>query len=168
MPRRTTLGARLARMGFADPAQAERLICGELALDIDGDDAELFEALGAAADPDLALAALARVAPDRELLAAAREDPGLRARLTAVLGTSVALGDHLARHPEGWRLLRGPEPLACPTAQELRTLMLTAVGADAGAAPAAAGAAGPARPSRCGSPTGGGCCTWPPGTSPAR
>ncbi len=144
MPRRTTLGARLARMGFADPAQAERLICGELALDIDGDDAELFEALGAAADPDLALAALARVAPDRELLAAAREDPGLRARLTAVLGTSAALGDHLARHPEGWRLLRGPEPLAGPTAQELRTLMLTAVGA--GAAPGGAGAhpAGPA------------------------
>ena len=101
MPRRTTLSGRLARMGFADPAQAERLICGELALDIDGGDAELFEALGAAADPDLALAALARMPRDRELLAAARADPGLRARLTAVLGASAALGDHLARHPDG-------------------------------------------------------------------
>ena len=80
MPRQTTLSARLARMGFADPARAERLICGELALDIDGDDAELFEALGSAADPDLALAALARMPRDRELLAAAHEDPGLRAR----------------------------------------------------------------------------------------
>jgi len=142
MPRRTTLSARLARMGFADPAQAERLICGDLALDIDGDDADLFDALGAAADPDLALAALARMPRDEQLLAAAREDPGLRTRLTAVLGTSAALGDHLARHPGGWRLLRGPGPLACPTAQELRTLMLAAATADAGAAGAAAVPAG--------------------------
>src|SRR5437773_5392393 len=115
MPRRTTLGARLARIGFADPAQAERLLC-ELALDVDAGDAELLEALGAAADLDLALAALARMPRDAELLAAAREDSGLRGRLAAVLGTSVALGDHLARHPEGWQLLRGPAPLACPTA----------------------------------------------------
>jgi len=142
MPRRTTLSARLARMGFADPAQAERLICGELALDIDGGDAELFEALGAAADPDLALAALARMPRDRELLAAAREDPGLRARLTAVLGASAALGDHLARHPDGWRLLRGPEPLPCPSPQELRSDLLTAAGADPAAPEPVAGRAG--------------------------
>ncbi|HYB85992.1 MAG TPA: bifunctional [glutamine synthetase] adenylyltransferase/[glutamine synthetase]-adenylyl-L-tyrosine phosphorylase [Streptosporangiaceae bacterium] len=140
MPRRTTLSARLARMGFADPAQAERLVCGDLALDIDGGDAGLFDALGAAADPDLALASLARMPRDEQLLAAAREDPGLRTRLTAVLGTSAALGDHLARHPEGWRLLRGPGPLACPTARELRALMLAAVTADAGAVPAGADA----------------------------
>jgi len=142
MPRRTTLSGRLARMGFADPAQAERLICGELALDIDGGDAELFEALGAAADPDLALAALARMPRDRELLAAARADPGLRARLTAVLGASAALGDHLARHPDGWRLLRGPEPLPCPSPQELRSDLLTAAGADPAAPEPVAGRAG--------------------------
>src|SRR5215831_5404769 len=132
MPRRTTLGARLARMGFADPARAERLLC-ELALDADAGDAELLEALGGAADPDLALAALARMPRDAGLLATAREDPALRGRLAAVLGTSVALGDHLARHPEGWRLLRGAEPLACPTAGELRSALLAAVGADPGA-----------------------------------
>jgi len=142
MPRRTTLSARLARMGFADPARAERLICGELALDIDGGDAELFEALGAAADPDLALAALARMPRDRELLAAAREDPGLRARLTAVLGASAALGDHLARHPDGWRLLRGPEPLPGPSPDELRSALLTAAGADPATREPVAGHAG--------------------------
>jgi [glutamine synthetase] adenylyltransferase / [glutamine synthetase]-adenylyl-L-tyrosine phosphorylase len=143
MPRRTTLSARLARMGFADPAQAERLIRGELALDIDGSDAELFEALGAAADPDLALAALARMPRDRELLAAAREDPGLRARLTLVLGASAALGDHLARHPEGWRLLCGPGPLPVPSPEELRSDLLTATGADPAARDLVAAPAGP-------------------------
>jgi [glutamine synthetase] adenylyltransferase / [glutamine synthetase]-adenylyl-L-tyrosine phosphorylase len=142
MPRRTTLSARLARMGFADPAQAERLICGELALDIDGSDAGLFEALGAAADPDLALAALARMPRDRELLAAAREDPGLRTRLTLVLGASAALGDHLARHPDGWRLLCGPGPLPVPSAGELRSDLLTATGADPAAQEPVGGQAG--------------------------
>jgi glutamate-ammonia-ligase adenylyltransferase len=132
MPRQTTLSARLARMGFADPAQAERLL-SELALDAGSGDAELLEALGAAADPDLALAALARMPRDADLLAAAREDPGLRGRLAAVLGTSAALGDHLARHPDGWRRLCGPAPLARPSAGELRSALLAAVGADPGA-----------------------------------
>src|SRR5499427_10669924 len=130
MPRRTTLSAQLARMGFADPAQAERLSGGDLALDVDGGDAGLLAALAGAADPDLALAALARMPRDAELLAALHQDSGLARRLALVLGASVALGDHLARHPEGWRILRGPEPLACPSAGELRSALLTAVGAD--------------------------------------
>ena len=133
MPRRTTLSARLARMGFADPAQAERLAGGDLALDIDSGDAGLLAALAAAADPDLALAALARMPRDAELLTALHQDADLARRLALVLGASAALGDHLARHPEGWRLLRGPEPLACPSAGELRSALLTAVGADPGA-----------------------------------
>jgi glutamate-ammonia-ligase adenylyltransferase len=133
MPRRTTLSARLARMGFADPARAERLAAGDLALDVDGDDARLLAALAAAADPDLALAALARMPRDGGLLGALREDAGLCRRLALVLGASAALGDHLARHPEGWRLLRGPEPLARPSAGELRSALLAAAGADDGA-----------------------------------
>ena len=133
MPRRTTLGARLARMGFADPAQAERLAGGDLALDIGSGDAGVVAALAAAADPDLALAALARMPRDTELLTALHQDADLARRLALVLGASVALGDHLARHPEGWRLLRGPEPLPCPSAGELRSALLTAVGADPGA-----------------------------------
>jgi glutamate-ammonia-ligase adenylyltransferase len=144
MPRRTTPAARLARLGFADPAQAQRLV-DSLALDADGDDAVVLEALAAAADPDLALTALARMPRDEALLAALREDPGLRARLAAVLGTSAALGDHLARHPEGWRLLSGPGPLHCPPAQELRAALLMAVGADPQAQEPVAGG-GPAAP----------------------
>ncbi|HUZ37903.1 MAG TPA: bifunctional [glutamine synthetase] adenylyltransferase/[glutamine synthetase]-adenylyl-L-tyrosine phosphorylase [Streptosporangiaceae bacterium] len=143
MPRQTTLTARLARMGFADPAQAERLVGTDLALDIDGDDADVLTALAGAADPDLALAALARIPRDEALLAALRDDPGLRRRLAAVLGASAALGGHLARHPDGWRLLAGPEALASPSAGELRTALLTAVGADPGAGEPAAGSAPP-------------------------
>jgi glutamate-ammonia-ligase adenylyltransferase len=146
MPRQTTPSARLARMGFADPARAERLANGDLALDIDGDDADLLAALGAAADPDLALASLARMPRDAELLSALRGDADLRTRLALVLGASAALGDHLARHPEGWRLLRGPEPLARPSAGELRSALLTAAGADPGAPEPVAGTAPPAGP----------------------
>ena len=151
MPRQTTPSARLARMGFADPARAERLASEDLALDIDGDDAELLAALAAAADPDLALAALARMPRDAALLSALREDAGLRRRLALVLGASATLGDHLARHPEGWRLLRGPEPLACPPAGELRSALLTAAGADPGAPEPVAGTAPPARQASRGS-----------------
>src|SRR4029077_17270124 len=132
MPRQTTLSARLARMGFADPTQAERLAGGDLALDTDSGDGGLLTALAAAADPDLALAALARMPRDTELLTALHQDADLARRLALVLGASAALGDHLARHPEGWRLLRGPEPLACPPAGELRSALLTAVAADPG------------------------------------
>ena len=90
-------------MGFADAARAERLVSDDLSLDADGADADLLAALAAAADPDLALAALARMPRDAELAAALRSDPGLRARLTAVLGASAALGDYLARHPGDWQ-----------------------------------------------------------------
>jgi [glutamine synthetase] adenylyltransferase / [glutamine synthetase]-adenylyl-L-tyrosine phosphorylase len=151
MPRRTSLAARLARMGFADPAQAERLV-ESLALDTGGDGAVLLEALGEAADPDLALAALSRMPRDEELLAAAVDDAGLRVRLAAVLGASAALGDHLARHPEGWRLLCGAEALTCPSAAELRAALLTAVGADAAAAEPVAGTAAPPPPPGGGHP----------------
>ena len=54
-PRRTTLAGRLARLGFADAARAERMV-GELRLDD-----QLIGVLGDAADPDLALTGLARL-----------------------------------------------------------------------------------------------------------
>src|SRR5690348_5368270 len=151
MPRRTTLSARLARMGFADPTQAERLASGDLALDIDSGDIDsgdggLLAALAAAADPDLALAALAWMPRDAELLTALDQDADLARRLALVLGASAALGDHLARHPEGWRLLRGPEPLASPSAGERRSALLTAVGAGPGAPEPVAADGGQAGP----------------------
>jgi [glutamine synthetase] adenylyltransferase / [glutamine synthetase]-adenylyl-L-tyrosine phosphorylase len=143
MPRRTTVAGQLARMGFADPARAERLAAG-MALDLDGDGADLLAAVAAAADPDQALAALDRLPRDGELAPALRADPVLRRRLTLVLGSSAALGDHLARHPDGWRLLAGTEPLVPPSAAELRAALLTAAGADPGAAEPVAGTSPPA------------------------
>src|SRR5262249_44639716 len=62
--RRTTLAGRLARLGFADAARAERLVV-ELRLDD-----ELIGALGDAADPDLALTGLARLLPSGDGAAA--------------------------------------------------------------------------------------------------
>ena len=59
VPRRTTAAGRLARLGFADPARAELLIEG-LAIDAGQEEETLIGALATAADPDLALAALAR------------------------------------------------------------------------------------------------------------
>jgi [glutamine synthetase] adenylyltransferase / [glutamine synthetase]-adenylyl-L-tyrosine phosphorylase len=119
-------------MGFADADRAERLLSEDLALDPEGADTDLLASLAAAADPDLALTTLARMPLSGDLLAALRADAGLRSRLTAVLGASAALGDHLARHPEDWRVLSGPDALRSPGAAELRADLLTAVGAKPG------------------------------------
>ena len=123
---RGTLAGQLAAMGFADTARARRLLTDELGLDPDGADAPLVEALAGAADPDLALGALARMGPGDELRAALRADEGLRDRLVTVLGVSAALGDHLARQPADWRLLAGPQALARPSAGELSAALLAA------------------------------------------
>ncbi len=153
MPR-GTLAGQLAAMGFGDTARARQLLTADLGLDPDGADAPLVEALAGAADPDLALAALARMAPDEELRAALRADEELRDRLVTVLGVSAALGDHLARQPGDWRLLAGPAALARPR------------GRGAGRDPARGHPQRRAatRPPSCGWPTGGGCCTWPRAT----
>jgi glutamate-ammonia-ligase adenylyltransferase len=119
-------------MGFADADRAERLLSEDLALDPEGADADLLVSLAAAADPDLALTTLARMPLSGDLLAALRADAGLRSRLTAVLGASAALGDHLARHPEDWQVLSGPDALRSPGAAELRADLLMAVGAKPG------------------------------------
>jgi glutamate-ammonia-ligase adenylyltransferase len=130
IPRGTTLAGRLASLGFADADGAERLITDGLALDIHGGDADLIEALAAAADPDAALAALVRLAPETGLLAALRADPDFRLRLTAVLGASTALADHLARHPGEWRVLTGPDAENGAGPGALRAELLTSVNAD--------------------------------------
>ena len=101
---RGTLAGHLASIGFADTARARQLL-GELGLAADGVDGPILAALAASANPDLALAALARMAPGAELHRALRADALLRDRLISVLGISAALGDHLARHHADWRLL---------------------------------------------------------------
>ena len=45
--------------------------------------------------------------PDRDYTHALRAEEDFRDRLTAVLGVSTGLADHLARHPEDAELLRG-------------------------------------------------------------
>ena len=62
--------------------------------------------------------------------AALRAEEDFRDRLTAVLGVSAGLADHLARHPEDAELLRGA--VARPAEAELRAALLRAVGADPG------------------------------------
>ncbi|MFE2379213.1 bifunctional [glutamine synthetase] adenylyltransferase/[glutamine synthetase]-adenylyl-L-tyrosine phosphorylase [Streptomyces sp. NPDC059398] len=108
--RRGSTFTRLLRHGFTDPAAAERLLdAPELAAV--RNDPVLLDALGATADPDLALLGLVRMAeaqqPDErqtllDTLIAAKP---LRDRLLGVLGASEALGDHLARHPHDWHAL---------------------------------------------------------------
>ncbi|MGO8886517.1 MAG: bifunctional [glutamine synthetase] adenylyltransferase/[glutamine synthetase]-adenylyl-L-tyrosine phosphorylase [Streptosporangiaceae bacterium] len=129
---RGTLAGQLAAMGFADTARARQLLTEDLRLDFEGADAALLDALAGAADPDLALTGLARLEPGAALRAALRTEPGLRARLFGVLGASAALGDHLARHPGDWQVLRGPDALRRPAGGELRAVLLTAVGARPG------------------------------------
>ncbi|MFE4666839.1 bifunctional [glutamine synthetase] adenylyltransferase/[glutamine synthetase]-adenylyl-L-tyrosine phosphorylase [Streptomyces sp. NPDC056716] len=114
--RRSSTFTRLLRHGFTDPSAAERLLDGPELAPV-RDDPVLLEALGATADPDLALHELVRLleaqpgpAGRRELLATLIAAKPLRDRLLGVLGASQALGDHLARHPGDWRELVTYEP----------------------------------------------------------
>ncbi|MFD7575759.1 bifunctional [glutamine synthetase] adenylyltransferase/[glutamine synthetase]-adenylyl-L-tyrosine phosphorylase, partial [Streptomyces sp. NPDC059810] len=108
--RRSSTFSRLLRHGFTDPSGAERLLDVPELSTLRGDDV-LLDALGATADPDLALRGLVRLVeaqPETErqtftttLLAA----KPFRDRLLGVLGASEALADHLARHPRDWESL---------------------------------------------------------------
>lgn len=108
--RRSSTFTRLLRHGFTDPSAAERLL--DLAdLSSVRSDPVLLEALGATADPDLALRGLVRLVEAEEaderqiLLDTLVTAKPLRDRLLGVLGASEALGDHLARHPRDWQAL---------------------------------------------------------------
>ncbi|MFB8037810.1 bifunctional [glutamine synthetase] adenylyltransferase/[glutamine synthetase]-adenylyl-L-tyrosine phosphorylase [Streptomyces sp. NPDC056004] len=108
--RRSSTFTRLLRHGFTDPSAAERLL--DLPdLSSVRSDPVLLEALGATADPDLALNGLVRLVEAEEaderrvLLDTLITAKPLRDRLLGVLGASEALGDHLARHPRDWQAL---------------------------------------------------------------
>ncbi|WP_405612477.1 bifunctional [glutamine synthetase] adenylyltransferase/[glutamine synthetase]-adenylyl-L-tyrosine phosphorylase [Streptomyces sp. NBC_00076] len=114
--RRSSTFTRLLRHGFTDPSAAERLLDSVELAPISRDPV-LLEALGATADPDLALHGLVRLLeaqPDptarRELLDTVIAAKPLRDRLLGVLGASAALADHLARHPNDWHVLFMYEP----------------------------------------------------------
>ena len=112
----------VGRLGLVDPPAGERL--EQLGWYGHDDQAYIDRlwALSRAPDPDAALRALIRLAENPEtgwdeLNAALLTERPLRGRLFAILGSSLALGDHLAVHPQSWKLLRGRAKL--PTRDEL-------------------------------------------------
>ncbi|TRV72391.1 bifunctional [glutamine synthetase] adenylyltransferase/[glutamine synthetase]-adenylyl-L-tyrosine phosphorylase [Streptomyces sp. 130] len=108
--RRSSTFTRLLRHGFTDPSAAERLLDLPDLASVRSDSV-LLDALGATADPDLALRGLVRLVEAEEagerqiLLDTLVTAKPLRDRLLGVLGASEALGDHLVRHPRDWQVL---------------------------------------------------------------
>lgn len=105
--RTSRLEIRLVRRSFTDPEAAVRLLDGPGLHGLAADPV-LLDALGATADPDLALLGLARLLealdePERHTLRdTLTSSKPLRDRLLGVLGASTALADHLARYPRDW------------------------------------------------------------------
>ncbi|MEV0990547.1 bifunctional [glutamine synthetase] adenylyltransferase/[glutamine synthetase]-adenylyl-L-tyrosine phosphorylase [Streptomyces sp. NPDC049949] len=108
--RRSSTFMRLLRSGFTDPSAAARLLDSDVLASVRTDPV-LLDALGATADPDLALLGLVRIAEAQSederpvLLDTLVSAKPLRDRLLGVLGASEALADHLARHPRDWHAL---------------------------------------------------------------
>lgn len=91
---------------------------------------ELLWSLSRAPDADIALRTMVRLAEAAdgnwaELNQALLKDKALRGRLFGVLGSSLALGDHLVAHPRSWHLLTGDVSL--PSVDELRAALVGAV-----------------------------------------
>ncbi len=112
----------VGRLGLVDPQAAERM--AQLGWYENDDQAhvDLLWSLSRAADPDAALLALVRLSENPaagwgELNAALLAERPLRGRLFGVLGSSLALGDHLIAQPQSWKLLRGNVKL--PTHDQL-------------------------------------------------
>ncbi|MFC6286836.1 bifunctional [glutamine synthetase] adenylyltransferase/[glutamine synthetase]-adenylyl-L-tyrosine phosphorylase [Nocardioides sp. GCM10027113] len=130
MTRPATGKGHLLRLGFTDADGALRRLPSL------GDAADpLLALLGRTADPDLALAGLDRLVEALDdpapLLAALTDDEGTAMRLLGVLGASVALADHLVRHPGHWRELTDPSLGSTrPAAFAVRAALLRAVGAE--------------------------------------
>src|ERR1700742_2964678 len=84
---------------------------------------ELLWSLSRAPDADEALRAMVRIADAvgrdwDELTGGPLKEKRLRGRLFGVLGSSLALGDHLVANPQSWHLLRGVVKL--PSTEQLR------------------------------------------------
>ncbi len=130
MNRSATSNGDLVRRGFVDTDRARDHLT-QL-----GDTAEpLLAILGRTADPDLALSGLCRLAESlgggEDLLGELVDDEGTAMRLLSVMGMSIALSDHLVRHPEQWRELTDPTLGSTrPAAYAVNADLLRAVGAD--------------------------------------
>ena len=134
--------ARFARLGFTDAARADAIAARA------GIGFGLLTEIAGSADPDLALESLVHLveatanssaADDRHnalaLDRALRADVDFRRRLFAVLGSSAALGDHLATHPADWVDLADPGfDDSRPTWLGMRTTLTAAVAGKTGPA----------------------------------
>ncbi|MDU0312090.1 bifunctional [glutamine synthetase] adenylyltransferase/[glutamine synthetase]-adenylyl-L-tyrosine phosphorylase [Phycicoccus sp. M110.8] len=133
--RSSSQAGALVRLGFADAQRAGQLLADPALAGLVDPLDDVFrdglpDALGAVADPDLALLSLVRLmeslraseprrrdeedgpgAEVRGLLAAMRHPGPARDRLLAVLGASTALADHLVAHPEHWRSVAHAAPV---------------------------------------------------------
>jgi glutamate-ammonia-ligase adenylyltransferase len=137
-PRGVSSRTRLILLGFGDSSAAERsLAAAGLWADgspTDSEAAVVVLALSETVEPDLAAAALERLVAALDdpapLLAMLRESDGLRRRLLGVLGTSIALGDHLVAHPGDWEVLADDDVTSArPSRLGLQWQLLAAVGA---------------------------------------
>ncbi|GIG19820.1 glutamate-ammonia-ligase adenylyltransferase [Cellulomonas chitinilytica] len=138
-----SLAGRLTRAGVTDVARAERMLADAALLEVLPDAAAvLAPPLADVADPDQALLTLAKLAGAvrsspaeqallREIL---EQDDERRARLLAVAGASVALGDTLVAHPANLHVLADSEPALGVPVADVRAELLRAVGADPRAA----------------------------------
>ena len=129
--RAVSLVGQFARRGFARPAEAAESWALLPVVDAEG----VLEGLSLAADPDQALDLLVQLAAvdgrhgQRDRLAVALGDAEEARALTAVLGMSEALGQHLVRHPDRIGSLAQAPPES-PARDEQRRVLLEAVGAD--------------------------------------
>lgn len=130
-PRTTTAGA-LARLGFREPDRAVVHLATDPLAGAVGDD--LLAALGAAADPDLALLSLSRIVAVSDdppaVVQLLNDDPELQQGVVGVLGVSEALADHLVRHPEDLSEMAGQH--AVPDRTAMIGELLAEVGAESG------------------------------------
>jgi glutamate-ammonia-ligase adenylyltransferase len=118
--------ALLVRMGFDDPDRG----CRDLER-LGEHGHALLPLIASTADPNLTLDRLADLAEKVAILEQLVDDEGSAMRIFAVLGASVALGDHLLRHPEHWQELCDPDLGSTrPAAFAVRAALLEAVGAD--------------------------------------
>jgi glutamate-ammonia-ligase adenylyltransferase len=121
----------VGRLGLVDLSAKADLT--RLGWDTD-DHIELLWSLSRAPEADAALRAMVRLADALgddwdELNDALLKDKGLRGRLFGALGSSLALGDHLAANPGSWRLLQADDKseMQLPSAEQLHRMFLAAV-----------------------------------------
>ena len=110
----------MGRLGLVERSAPAHL--AELGWDTDSH-VELLWSLSRAPNADVALQTLVRLAEAlgddwSRLDSALQKDRSLRGRLFALIGSSLAFGDHLVANPRSWQLLEGDVRLAGP--DELR------------------------------------------------